>query len=86
MSSKYSVAFIQSCWHKDIVDQFRHSFDQHLQDIENNEVSIEYFEAPGVVEVPLLARRCAESPKYDIIVVCANDGIITSTCINQINV
>jgi 6,7-dimethyl-8-ribityllumazine synthase len=70
MSSKYNVAFIQSCWHKDIVDQFRHSFDQHLQDIENKKVSIDYFEAPGVVEVPLLARRCAESPKYDIIVVC----------------
>ena len=78
MSSQYNVAFIQSCWHKDIVDQFRLSFKQRLQHLENDSVSIDHYEAPGVVEVPLLARRCAESSKYDIIVVCGlivNHGI-----------
>jgi 6,7-dimethyl-8-ribityllumazine synthase len=70
MSNIYNVAFIQSCWHKEIVDQFRFSFNQQLQDIECEKVGIDYFEAPGVVEIPLMARRCAESPKYDIIVAC----------------
>ena len=70
MSKNYRVAFIQSCWHKDIVDQFRISFDKHLQIIEEEQVCVDYFEAPGVVEIPLLARRCAEAPKYDIVVVC----------------
>ena len=70
MSNRYRVAFIQSCWHKDIVDQFRISFDRRLRKLEQEQVKIDFFEAPGVVEIPLLADRCARSSAYDIIVVC----------------
>jgi len=70
MSNRYRVAFIQSCWHKDIVDQFRISFDRQLRKLEQDQVLIDFFEAPGVVEIPLLADRCARSSAYDIIVVC----------------
>jgi len=69
MNNKYRVAFIQSCWHKGIVDQFRMAFKSHLMELEENAVSIECFTAPGVVEIPLLVKRCAESAKYDIVVV-----------------
>ena len=78
MSNQYRVAFIQSCWHKDIVDQFRISFDRQLRKLERDQVPIDFFEAPGVVEIPLLAVRCAQSSAYDIIVVCgliADHGI-----------
>ncbi len=70
MSDKYRVAFIQSCWHKDIVDQFRISFDCQLRKLEQDRVHIDFFEAPGVVEIPLVADRCAQSLAYDIVVVC----------------
>jgi len=70
MNIKYRVAFIQSCWHKGIVDQFRLSFKQHLLELEEDSVEVNYFTAPGVVEIPLLANRCAQSSRYDIVVVC----------------
>ncbi len=70
MSKKYRVAFIQSCWHKGIVDQFRMAFTSHLMELEQDAVTIQCFTAPGVVEIPLLVKRCAESGKYDIVVVC----------------
>jgi 6,7-dimethyl-8-ribityllumazine synthase len=70
MNTNYRVAFIQSCWHKAIVDQFRIAFNTHLLELEENVVTIDFFSAPGVVEIPLLASRCAQSGKYDIIVVC----------------
>ena len=70
MSNRYRVAFIQSCWHKDIVDQFRISFDRRLRKLEQEQVKIDFFEAPGVVEIPLLADRCARSSDYDMIVGC----------------
>ena len=70
MQNRYRVAFIQSCWHKDIVDQFRVSFDRRLRKLEQDAVHIDFFEAPGVIEIPLLANRCANSCAYDIIVVC----------------
>lgn len=70
MNTKYRVAFIQSCWHKGIVDQFRLSFTKHLTELEEESVEVGYFTVPGVVEIPLLANRCARSSRYDIVVVC----------------
>ncbi len=67
--NSYRVAFIQSCWHKDIVDQFQLAFRSQLLTLENEQVDIDIFEAPGVVEIPLLAARCAASSKYEVIVV-----------------
>ena len=59
------VAFIQSLWHKEIVDQFRDAFTKEMA----GSVSIDYFEVPGVVEVPLIARLCAKRQDIDAIVV-----------------
>ncbi|MCB1691263.1 MAG: 6,7-dimethyl-8-ribityllumazine synthase [Pseudomonadales bacterium] len=65
----HRIAFIGSCWHKAIVDQFREAFTSRISELEQGEVDIEYIEAPGVVEVPLLARLCADRQQYDAIVV-----------------
>ena len=72
------IAFIQSCWHKDIVDQFKFSFTESIEELLQNQVEIDYFEAPGVVEIPLLAKLCAKKQCYDAIAVAGlivNHGV-----------
>ena len=58
------VAFIQSCWHKDIVDQARKSFAREI----GARTTVDYFEVPGALEIPLQAKLLAESGAYDAIV------------------
>jgi len=60
------VAFIQACWHRDIVDQLRDSFKKSFTEQSNLEV--DYFELPGAYEIPLLAKKLAESGNYNAVV------------------
>ena len=65
----YQIALIQSCWHKDIVDQFKNSFSNQIESLLPEGVQIEVTEAPGVVEIPLLAKLIARQQRVDAIVV-----------------
>ena len=72
------VAFIAANWHRDIVEQARISFTQECADRGISEDQIETFEVPGSLEIPLLAKKLAESGEYSIIVPCGfviNGGI-----------
>lgn len=63
-------AFIQSCWHRAIVDRGRDAF---LAEMARNRVpasAIEVFEVPGAFEIPLLARRLARTGRYAAIAAC----------------
>ena len=54
-------AFIQSCWHDDIVNQGR---DAYLSEMKRQGVArkaIDVLEVPGAFELPLLAKRLARS-------------------------
>jgi len=50
------VAFIQSCWHRDIVDQCRLSFVKEMMARGLPERQIDLFEVPGAFEIPLQAK------------------------------
>jgi 6,7-dimethyl-8-ribityllumazine synthase len=62
------VAFIQSCWHRDIVDQAKNAFLEGIvkQDIPRK--NIELFEVPGAFEIPLHAKLLAKTGEYAAIV------------------
>ena len=67
------IAFIQSSWHKDIVDRARDAFLTTLlaetSAAENITASqIDLFEVPGAFEIPLHAKLLAKSGKYSAIV------------------
>lgn len=62
------IAFIQSCWHKDIVDQCRISFVAELAKMGRQDITVELFEVPGAFEIPLQAKLLAESGRYAAIV------------------
>jgi 6,7-dimethyl-8-ribityllumazine synthase len=61
------VAFVQSCWHRDIVDQSRISFLKTLKE-RIPRTSVRCFEVPGAFEIPLHAKLLAKTGRYAAIV------------------
>lgn len=71
-------AFIQSCWHDDIVNQGRDAFLAEMNCLGIDRQAIDVLEVPGAFELPLLAKRLARSGGYAAIVACGfvvNGGI-----------
>ncbi|WP_347558685.1 6,7-dimethyl-8-ribityllumazine synthase [Robbsia sp. KACC 23696] len=64
-------AFVQASWHKAIVDQARIGFAAEMAQLGHAEDTIDYFAVPGAFELPLHAKRLAESGRYDGIVCAA---------------
>jgi len=62
------IAFIQSCWHKDIVDQCWVAFVTEIGKLGIGEDGIDFFEVPGGFEIPLQAQLIAKSGRYAAIV------------------
>ena len=62
------IAFIQSCWHKDIVDQCRVGFTAELARRGVPDSQIDFFEVPGAFEIPLQAKLLARTGRYVAIV------------------
>ena len=62
------VAFVQSCWHREIVDRARDSFTDSMARAGFAADSIDYFEVPGALELPLMAKRLAATGRYAAIV------------------
>jgi len=64
----HRIAFVQSCWHKDIVDQCRHGFTDAIAALGVAADAIDLFEVPGGFEIPLQAQKLAKSGRYAAIV------------------
>ncbi len=72
------IAFIQSGWHSDIVNQGRNSFVAQMKRLGVGKPSIDLVEVPGAFELPLLAKKLAASGRYSAVVACGfvvNGGI-----------
>jgi 6,7-dimethyl-8-ribityllumazine synthase len=76
--SSRRIAFVQACWHKDIVERCRVSFTAEIAKHGFGEGDIDFFEVPGSLEIPLHALLLAESGRYAAIVAAGfvvNGGI-----------
>lgn len=62
------IAFIQACWHKEIVDQCRKSFIASMAKAGYAADRIDTYEVPGSFEIPLQAKLLAKSGRYVAIV------------------
>jgi 6,7-dimethyl-8-ribityllumazine synthase len=62
------IAFVQSCWHKDIVDRCREGFVPELARLGVSKERIDFFEVPGAFEILLQAQLLAKSGRYAAIV------------------
>ncbi|BAN26283.1 6,7-dimethyl-8-ribityllumazine synthase [Caballeronia insecticola] len=61
------IAFVQSCWHRDIVDRCRVAFVERVVERGIDASMVECFEVPGAFELPLHAKLLARRG-YDAIV------------------
>jgi 6,7-dimethyl-8-ribityllumazine synthase len=58
------IAFIQACWHKDIVDQARKAFVEEMGKQGYQASDIDFFEVGGAFEIPLHAKLLARTGRY----------------------
>ncbi len=62
IASRDRVAFIQACWHRDIVDVLRDSFKAEFAKLSDKQV--DFFEVPGAYEIPLHCKALAATGRY----------------------
>jgi 6,7-dimethyl-8-ribityllumazine synthase len=67
LSNAPTVAFVQACWHRDIVDRCRDAFLATMSAVEGAP-KVELFEVPGAFELPLHAQLLAASGRYRAVV------------------
>src|SRR5664279_5702018 len=81
------VAFVQSCWHREVVDECRRAF---LTEIEARNIArahIDLFEVPGAFEIPLHAQLLAKTRRYTAIVAAGlvvDDEYVAETVIRAL--
>lgn len=63
-------AFVQSCWHREIVDQGRDAFLEEMARGSVPAAEIDLYEVPGAFEIPLQAKLLARSGRYAAVVAC----------------
>jgi 6,7-dimethyl-8-ribityllumazine synthase len=77
--SKYPrIAVISAAWHREIVGNGKLAIQTEFERCRIPAEHVQYFEVPGALEIPLHAKRLAESGKFDGIIACAlivNGGI-----------
>ncbi|GLQ34717.1 6,7-dimethyl-8-ribityllumazine synthase [Amylibacter marinus] len=77
MTKPLKIAFVKARWHAPIVDQTQIGFEEEMQKAERR-CDVKEIHVPGALEMPLVAKKLAETGKYDGIVCAAlvvNGGI-----------
>lgn len=72
------IAFVQSLWHREIVDQCRLSFTEEMARLGHDAKQLDMYEVAGAFEIPLHAKMLAQSGRYAAVVaagIVVNGGI-----------
>lgn len=67
----HRFAFVHACWHADIVHHARDAFLARMQQLGVARDRIDVVEVAGAFEIPLLAKKLAQSHRYAAIIGCA---------------
>ena len=62
------VAFVQSSWHREVVEECRLAFLEEIEARNITRAQIDLFEVPGSFEIPLHAQLLAKTRRYTAIV------------------
>jgi 6,7-dimethyl-8-ribityllumazine synthase len=73
MASK-PIAYVQASWHTDITDACKHAFVAAVTKRGYRASDIEFFSAPGSLELPLMAKKLAKTGRYAA--VCASGLVV----------
>lgn len=86
LPTNQKIAFIQANWHADIVAEARKSFIAEMQKAGVPSDKIDIYDVPGSLEIPLQAKKLAETGQYAIIVASGfiiNGGIYHHEYVNH---
>jgi 6,7-dimethyl-8-ribityllumazine synthase len=64
VSKGRKVAYIQAGWHAEITDRCKEAFAAEMKRREWDGSEIDYFSVPGSLELPLMAKKLAQSGAY----------------------
>ena len=81
------IAFVQACWHKEIVDRCRTAFAAEIAKLGYDADDVDYFEVPGSFEIPLHVQLLAKTRRYTAIVAAGlvvDDEYIAETVIRAL--
>jgi 6,7-dimethyl-8-ribityllumazine synthase len=65
------IAVVRARWHAEIVDQCVSSFVENIATLSQGRMSVEIFDVPGALEIPLHAKTLAQTGRYAAILGCA---------------
>jgi 6,7-dimethyl-8-ribityllumazine synthase len=68
------IAYIQASWHTEITDRCKEAFVATLGKHGCDTGAIDFFSAPGSLEIPLMAKKLAKTGKYAA--VCASGLVV----------
>jgi 6,7-dimethyl-8-ribityllumazine synthase len=68
------VAYIQASWHSDITDRCKEAFIAEMKGRGHDADQIDFFAVPGSLEIPLKAKRLAQTGRYGAI--CASGLVV----------
>jgi 6,7-dimethyl-8-ribityllumazine synthase len=69
MAPRKKIAYVQATWHADITDRCKQAFTAELAKQSYDESGVDFFSAPGSLEIPLMAKKLAKTGKYAAICV-----------------
>src|SRR6202158_4052976 len=81
------VAFVQSSWHREVVEECRLAFLAEIEERGIERARIDLFEVPGSFEIPLHAQLLAKTRRYTAIVAAGlvvDDEYIAETVIKAL--
>jgi 6,7-dimethyl-8-ribityllumazine synthase len=81
------VAFVQSAWHRDVIEQCRLAFLAEIEQRGVERARIDLFEVPGSFEIPLHVQLLAKTRRYTAIIAAGlvvDDEYIAETVIRAL--
>jgi 6,7-dimethyl-8-ribityllumazine synthase len=72
--SPTKIAYIQARWHTEITDNCKTAFVDEMQAQGYREHDVEFFVVPGSLEIPLMAKKLANTGRY--LAVCCSGLVV----------
>ena len=74
MTRQTKIAYVQAAWHTDITDRCKQAFTAELARHGYDVKDVDFFSAPGSLELPLMAKKLAKTGRYAA--VCASGFVV----------
>src|SRR5438105_5393482 len=74
MTPPKKIAYVQAAWHTEITDRCKEAFLSELARHGYDAGAVEFFSAPGSLEIPLMAKKLAKTGRYAA--VCASGLVV----------